>query len=73
MIIPGAYERDTLTRRQPGAMTGAAYGTDGLDGGETLLDAATRAERQREGGSRTRHRRTNGRFSWLRFWRFADR
>ena len=49
-MIPGAYERDTLTRRQTGAMTGAAYGTDDIDAGAVLIDAATRADREREGG-----------------------
>jgi hypothetical protein len=89
MMIPGAYEPDTLTRRQTGAMTGAAYGTDGIDDGAVLIDAATRADREREGGGGPSQRppptdtpssgverdatRPNRRLSWLRSWRFAHR
>jgi hypothetical protein len=50
-MIPGAYERSTLTYRQPGAMSGAASGTDGLPLGPNTMSPATTAERQKEGGA----------------------
>ena len=49
-LIPGAYERNTLTSRQPGSSGGAAYGTDGLANGAGTLSPVTIAERQKEGG-----------------------
>jgi hypothetical protein len=49
-MIPGAYEPNTTTRRQPGAMTGAPNGSGDIPAGGTLLDAATRAAREMEGG-----------------------
>jgi len=36
-MIPGAYERNTSTRRQPGAMTGAPNGSGDIPAGSTLL------------------------------------
>jgi hypothetical protein len=48
-LIPGAYERIPLTR-QPGAMGGAAYGSDHIPLGPGTMSAATIAERQKEGG-----------------------
>jgi hypothetical protein len=53
--IPGAYERSTLTYRQKGAM-----GVDpsvAVPVGFSSMDAATIAERQREGGGASRERR----------------
>ena len=47
-LIPGGYERNTLTYRQPGSM-----GADGaviLPTGPSSMDAATIAEHEREGG-----------------------
>jgi len=49
-LIPGAYERNTLTRRQPGAMGGAPHGADYVPGDATSLAAATITEREKEGG-----------------------
>ena len=49
-LIPGAYERNTLTFRQPGAMGGAASGAPAIPGGPSLMDEATTRERGKEGG-----------------------
>ena len=54
-MIPGAYERNTLTHRQPGSM-----GTDAsvaVPIGSGSMDAATIAEREREGGGAPSQRR----------------
>ena len=53
-LIPGAYERNTLTHRQPGAM-GAAP-SDTLPASPWVMDTATIAEREREGGGAARER-----------------
>ena len=54
-LIPGAYDRTTLTHRQPGSMGAGAFG-GGLPSGASSMDAATIADRQSEGGSlRDRH------------------
>ena len=50
VLIPGAYERNTLTHRQAGAMSGPAYGSSDQPHGASLLDAATTAAREMEGG-----------------------
>lgn len=52
-LIPGAYERDTLTYRQPGSM--GASGS--LPMGSRSMDAATIADREREGGGAPSQRR----------------
>jgi len=60
-LIPGAYERNTLTYRQAGSMSGPAYGASDLPNGPSLLDAATIAAREMEGGggiSQRPHRTT---------------
>ena len=49
-LIPGAYERDTLTHREPGAMGGSAFGVDGVPGGTSTMDAETTRQRGKEGG-----------------------
>jgi hypothetical protein len=49
-MIPGAYERNTLTFRQPGSMSGPAFGSATAPIGGSSLDAATVAEREKEGG-----------------------
>ena len=49
-LIPGAYERNTLTYRQPGSMSGPAYGSAEVPVGDNLLDAATTLDREMEGG-----------------------
>ena len=47
-LIPGAYERNTLTHRQPGSM--GADTSVAVPIGSGSMDAATIAEREREGG-----------------------
>ena len=49
-LIPGAYEQNTLTHRQPGSMGGAAFGSAHAAGGPSSLDAALIADREKEGG-----------------------
>ena len=49
-IIPGAYERNTLTHRQPGSMGGNRLGSVAVPFGPFWMDAAALADRQREGG-----------------------
>jgi hypothetical protein len=56
LLIPGAYDRTTLTYRQPGSMGGAAFGSD-IPSGPIALDTATIAERELEGGGPARERR----------------
>jgi hypothetical protein len=75
-LIPGAYERNTHTYRQPGSM-GAATSV-AVPIGSSSMDAATIAEREREGGGAPSQRRrkvqartgpalrgTEGSSSWL--------
>lgn len=62
-LIPGAYERNTLTHRQPGSMGGSAFGTDGIPPGPSTMSAATTAQRQREGGALRQRPRW-----WQRLW-----
>ena len=61
-LIPGAYDRTTLTHRQPGAMGSDAFGAN-LPAGPSSMDAATTAARELEGGGGVR-----GRAWWLRWW-----
>lgn len=59
-LIPGAYERNTLTHRQPGSM--GADPSAAVPAGPSTMTAATIAEREREGGgapSQRRHRRVS--------------
>jgi hypothetical protein len=49
-IIPGAYDRTTLTHRQPGSMGGGAFGSGQAANGPSFIDAAMVAERELEGG-----------------------
>lgn len=56
-LIPGAYERNTLTHRQPGSMGGPAFGSADTPIGPSSLAAATIAERQKEGGGGVSQRR----------------
>jgi hypothetical protein len=56
-LIPGAYERNTLTYRQPGSMGGPAFGSADTPIGSSSLAAATIAERQKEGGGGVSQRR----------------
>jgi hypothetical protein len=81
VLIPGAYERNTLTSRQAGSMTGLAYGADPLPIGPSLLDSATIADREMEGGGGISQRPAAKRdgdgptrgLSWRQFWRFGRR
>lgn len=54
-LIPGAYERNTLTYRQPGSM--GASGSVELPMSPRSMDAATIADREREGGGAPSQRR----------------
>lgn len=56
-LIPGAYDRTTLTHRQRGSMGGAAFGSPDLPIGPSSMDAATIAERELEGGGGVSERR----------------
>ena len=49
-LIPGAYEQNTLTHRQPGAIGGPPFGAANIPVGSSTMSAATIAERQKEGG-----------------------
>jgi hypothetical protein len=54
-LIPGAYERNTLTYRQLGSM--GASGSVPLPIGPRSMDTATIADREREGGGAPSQRR----------------
>ena len=56
-MIPGAYERRTATSRQPGAMGGSAVGSVTEPMIQRSMDAATIADREREGGGAPSQRR----------------
>lgn len=56
-LIPGAYEQNTLTHRQPGSMGGPAFGSSNVATGPSSMDAATIAEREKEGGGGLSERR----------------
>ena len=62
-LIPGAYDRTTLTYRQPGSMGGAAFGS-AMPSGPSSMDAATLAERELEGGGPVRERRHSVTRAW---------
>ena len=49
-LIPGAYERNTLTHRPVGSMGGPAFGSSDVPIGPSSLSAATIADREMEGG-----------------------
>lgn len=49
-IIPGAYERNTLNHPPSRSMGGSAPGPAPTSAGPSSMDAATIAERQKEGG-----------------------
>jgi hypothetical protein len=55
-LIPGAYERNTLTHRQAGSMGGPAFGSANAATGPSSLDAALIADREKEGGGGTSQR-----------------
>jgi hypothetical protein len=54
-LIPGAYEQNTPTLRQPGTMGGAPFGSTDMPVGAGTMSAATIAERRKEGGGGTPH------------------
>ena len=54
-LIPGAYERNTLTYRQPGSM--GVSTSVAVPIGSGSMDAATIADREREGGGAPSQRR----------------
>jgi hypothetical protein len=56
-LIPGAYERNTLTRRQLGSMGGPGFGSPNVLIGSNVMDAATVADRELEGGGGLSQRR----------------
>ena len=56
-LIPGAYERNTLTHRQPGSIGGPPYGSDDVPIGPSSMSPATIADRQMEGGGGVSQRR----------------
>ena len=56
-LIPGAYERNTLTHRQMGSMGGPAFGSTDVPIGPSSLSAATIADREMEGGGGASQRR----------------
>jgi hypothetical protein len=49
-LIPGAYERRPVSARQPGGVSGPAFGSLDPRTGASTMDAATTAERRKEGG-----------------------
>jgi hypothetical protein len=49
-LIPAAYEQRPLTSRRAGAMSGPAFGSSDAPIGPPSMDAATLAERRKEGG-----------------------
>ena len=49
-LIPGAYEQNTLTHREPGAIGGPPFGVSDLPIGASTMAPVTIAERQKEGG-----------------------
>ena len=57
VLIPGAYEQNTLTHRQMGSMGGPAFGSTGVPTGSSSLSAATIADREMEGGGGASQRR----------------
>lgn len=50
ILIPGAYERNTLTHRQAGSMCGPAFGSPDAPPGDSTMSAATVLDRELEGG-----------------------
>ena len=56
-LIPGAYERNSPTSRQPGAVGGSAFGSVTAPMGHSSMDEATIADREREGGGAPSQRR----------------
>jgi hypothetical protein len=51
-LIPAAFEKRPVTRRQTGAMSGPAFGSLDPPSGPSPMDETTRGERRKEGGGR---------------------
>jgi hypothetical protein len=51
-LIPAAFERRPVTRRQTGVMSGPAFGSLDPPIGPSPMDETTRGERRKEGGGR---------------------
>lgn len=56
-LIPGAFERRAVRPRQSGSMGGPGFGSANLAAGPSSMDAATIAEREKEGGGGLSQRR----------------
>jgi hypothetical protein len=56
-LIPGAYEHGALTDAQPGSMGGPPFPSANVPIGPSSMDAATIAEREKEGGGALSQRR----------------
>jgi len=56
-LIPGAYEQRPAVPRRSGSMGGPAFGSLTPSSGPSTMDAATIAERQKEGGGGVSQRR----------------
>jgi hypothetical protein len=64
-LIPGAYDQNTPTQRQPGTMGGAPFGSTDMPVGASTMSAATIAERRKEGGGGTVHIRNESWYTLL--------
>jgi len=51
-LIPAAFEKRPVTRRQTGVMSGPAFGSLDPLNGPAPMDETTRGERRKEGGGR---------------------
>ena len=51
-LIPAAFEKRPVTRRQTGVMSGPAFGSLDPPIGPSPMDETTRGERRKEGGGR---------------------
>ena len=51
-LIPAAFEKRPVTRRQTGVMSGPPFGSLDPPSGPSPMDETTRGERRKEGGGR---------------------
>lgn len=61
-LIPAAFERRPTAPRQAGVMGGPAFGSPDAPVGPLSMDAATIAEREKEGGGGVSQRRARRSF-----------